>query len=175
MKKIKFLTENIIAKYGNINIIDTNHSIERGETRGEFTKEQKLKFLSNAIKDILKRHNEVYDNNYLVYSKSLNQGMILSYTPAYKNIRIVTVLPKGKQFAKPNTKKVIIEAVDNKVYKSFPKCVIEYLISISRFNINENNNYDCEIKQIPINNYNISFVICNNKIEALSIDTIVIR
>jgi hypothetical protein len=65
---------------------------------------------------IIKRLNQIVmkitrSGEYLFFSKSLNRGAVCNVDTAAKQLRIVTVLPAGKDFAKPGTKQVIIEGV----------------------------------------------------------------
>lgn len=52
-----------------------------------------------------KRETEV-----IFYSKSLNQAYVVAHDPEKSELRIMTVLPRGKQIAKPGTKKIMMES-----------------------------------------------------------------
>jgi hypothetical protein len=69
---------------------------------------------------VIKRLNQIVmkitrSGEYLFFSKSLNRGAVFNVDTAAKQLRIVTVLPAGKDFAKPGTKQVIIEGVQYEV------------------------------------------------------------
>ena len=52
------------------------------------------------------------DNFVLFYSKSYQQGYVTNVYPDTKTIRIITVLPKGKNLAPAGTAKVLVESTD---------------------------------------------------------------
>ena len=60
----------------------------------------------------------------LIYSKSFNRGIVLTSNKD-KNWNLVTILPKGKDFAKPNTAKILVES-----YNALGEDVYVYLTDI---------------------------------------------
>tara|TARA_Y100001951_G_scaffold104787_1_gene117752 strand:- start:3118 stop:3558 length:441 start_codon:yes stop_codon:yes gene_type:complete len=52
------------------------------------------------------------EGDYLIYSKQLEQGVVMAFYPNNKLLRLITVLPKGKGFAKAGTEKVMVESVE---------------------------------------------------------------
>lgn len=52
---------------------------------------------------------KVADGEYLFFSKSADQAYVAAVNSRQKQIRIVTVLPKGRSFPKPGTDKMIVE------------------------------------------------------------------
>lgn len=75
------------------------------DRRPDMSKDDWKKFHRNVIYDSPKKMKNGY---YLFYSKSFEQGYVTSVRG--KNVRIVTVLPKGRSGAKDNTTKIIIES-----------------------------------------------------------------
>lgn len=76
--------------------------------------------VDNLTVRVVKRLNQLVmkitrSGEYLFFSKSLNRGAVFNVDIAAKQLRIVTVLPAGKAFAKPGTKQVIIEGVQYEV------------------------------------------------------------
>ena len=72
--------------------------------------------LDELTSRIIKRLNQLVmritrSGEYLFFSKGLNRGAVCNVDTAAKQLRIITVLPVGKDFAKPGTKQVIIEGV----------------------------------------------------------------
>ena len=72
--------------------------------------------IDHLIARVVKRLNQIVmkitrSGEYLFFSKGLNRGAVFNVDTVAKQLRIVTVLPPGKDIAKPGTKQVIIEGV----------------------------------------------------------------
>jgi len=52
---------------------------------------------------------------YLFFSKSLRRGIVCNVDTGAKQLRITTVLPTGRDFAKEGTRQVIIEGVQYEI------------------------------------------------------------
>lgn len=51
--------------------------------------------------------------DFLVFSKSMEQGYIFGANARSKTINIITVLPKGAKFPKPGTELILVESLIN--------------------------------------------------------------
>ena len=86
-------------------------------------------FTNEDLKTILKRSSPELSSlssgdSVLIYSSSYNRGIILT-SNKQNHWNLVTILPKGAQFAKPNTKKILVES-----FEEMGKDVYEYLTSL---------------------------------------------
>jgi hypothetical protein len=97
-------------------VIDTNHAIERSIERG--ATESELTTIGNRIikwiSDNIQKYKNDEETNFLFYSKSLERGVVakLAYNRAtkLKQIILITVLPKNRSNAAPDTRKIVFES-----------------------------------------------------------------
>lgn len=162
----KFLNENkAFMKYKSKKVIFTNHGVERKAERimGKDVIETLSKKAIQHIKNNRKKFDEYAPSEYLFYSKSLNQGMVVDYRQDRQSddkenhLIIITVLPKGKQAEKEGTTKVILEHSSNT--ENLSEEFMEYLSS-TLFNGLITEGYDYE----PIEtDYGFKVIFCENK------------
>jgi len=95
----------------NLWIINTKHGGERIGERNQLTKDQ-MKVLFKRALDKLANLKIALNKEILFFSRSLNQGFVSVVVP--EGLKLITFLPKGKQFPKPGTDKMIIEAENGK-------------------------------------------------------------
>ncbi len=127
-------------------VIDTNHATERMAQRNQFTKKEIEVFFRKMIEAFLKKGSRYTDmdiysgaNEFLFFSKSLNQGMIIAYRKDYKNIDdnqhfvVVTFFPRGAKRAKKGTETIMLESYifeDGPVYSDE---FMEYMSELRHF------------------------------------------
>jgi hypothetical protein len=132
-------------------VYDTKHFLERKDERHpQVNKKSILWMIDNAYKENLT------NTEYLIFSKSLNFGIITKFTK--NKFLIITVLPVGKQQPKENTIKVIVESYENKYSESF----CEY---ISNF-LNEAFDKNCDVENIKLklNETKLETIFVDNKL-----------
>ncbi len=104
-------------------VIDTAHATDRMAQRNHFTKNEIEFFFRKMIEAYLKKGPRYVDmdifsgaNEFLFYSKSLNQAMIIAYRKDYKEIDdkqhfiVVTFFPRGSKRAKRGTETIMLES-----------------------------------------------------------------
>lgn len=100
-------------KIGNWFVKPTIHAAAQSYIRvPEITSQQWVdmhKRMVNTIGKVTDIPND-YETEIIFYSKSLNQAYVVAHDPEKSELRIMTVLPRGKQFAKPGTKKIMMES-----------------------------------------------------------------
>jgi len=98
----------VIFSYLGKKIIATKHAIERNLERF------KKAWNDSKVKEYFKKVIETLKNKragfYLIYSKSMEQGMIFKNEPEKEDAVIITILPKMKKFPKPGTLLIQIES-----------------------------------------------------------------
>lgn len=50
--------------------------------------------------------------HYLLYSKKHSQGIVVQHLPHVNKVNVMTILPKGKQTAKEDTNKIVVEGFE---------------------------------------------------------------
>lgn len=94
-------------------VINTKHGFERIMKRSKLTKDELKTLFRNAIKKLSKIGASAGDN-ILFFSKSLKQGFV-SAVDDKGNLRLITFLPRGKDFPKPGTEKVVVEGIEEEI------------------------------------------------------------
>lgn len=111
MKFKTFIEENTIT----INGVDFdlgNHFLERLKVRSQLTKDEINDFLSK----ITKRLSQIgTQGEFLFYSNKLKQGVIAAWDAFKSTMKLITFLPRGREFPKPGTEKVIVEQVEYQI------------------------------------------------------------
>ncbi|WP_298751906.1 hypothetical protein [uncultured Arcobacter sp.] len=135
--KNKLLFKNeYIFKLKSRYIIDTKHASQRVIERNELTEDELVELYSKIIKGFLEKGSSYTDKDgtYLIFSKSMNQGIVVGYRKDYNKINdkrhfiVVTFLPRGRKNPKPDTELITVEAFENAwVSKEF----IQYMEDIS--------------------------------------------
>ena len=90
------------------NVIFNPHSCHQFLDRHKNVNQRRLQHFVDTVSD-LDMESKKY---YLVFSKSLDLGMILNKNESGK-IFVVTVLPRGKKQPKPDTELVMVEGVSH--------------------------------------------------------------
>ena len=86
------------------NVVFNPHSCHQFLDRHKNVNQRRLQYFVDTVSDLGMESKKYY----LVFSKSLNVGMILNKNESGK-IFVVTVLPKGKKQPKPDTELVMVE------------------------------------------------------------------
>jgi len=122
-----------LFQFNGMKVIPSNHSVERDMERRRITDTQWDQF----FKRILIRTQKLFAlgtmklGQYLFYSQSLHQGLVADFRPERNDpngppqVIIITVLPPDKKLAKPGTKLVFMEVVDE--FKGNER-ILEYLL-----------------------------------------------
>lgn len=113
-------------------IIDTAHAEERILQRSRLTKDQIETLYKRSIDALYDRGEDWLnrDQEYLFFSRSMQQGFVVDYRKDYKDpsgerqLITITFLPPGKQNAKPGTIKVYVESAVSQEF-------VDYVSSIS--------------------------------------------
>lgn len=85
----------------------SKHAVERINQRREDLSQQDWKTVYREIVNKVEENN--LSGEILFYSKKFKQGLVVAVNAVKNMIKVITTLPKGKQFAKPGTEKVIVE------------------------------------------------------------------
>lgn len=128
-------------------VIDTNHAAQRMQQRNSYSNKELATFFRRMIDkylslgpDYLKLNNP----EFLFFSKSLNQGMIIAYRKDFKKIDnkkhfvVVTFFPRGNKRAKPGTEIIMLESHEHG--QSFSEKFINYM---SWLRCNFGSQYEC--------------------------------
>lgn len=79
--------------------------------------DRRPEFEFDEWKDLHRKAINALPNNakgdFLVFSKSMDQGYIFTADTRSKSLRIITVLPRGAKFPKPGTELVLVESLIN--------------------------------------------------------------
>lgn len=163
-----------IYEYKGKFVIDTTHSKERMLERNTLS-EQELKHLFD--KSIIYLITSKYTHgDILFFSKSLNQGYIVSYVPDYyrqykfndnsPHLIIRTFLPRGKNFAKPGTKTVMVERYDETIEYSneFVSYINEIMFSKRMLIKESEEKYSYNPKTVYFNKVELTANLVNNKL-----------
>lgn len=107
-------------KYNGWDMQPILHARARAEQRGsDIAPDQWKKFLRNIFWYF--KDENPYKNTFKFYSKSLDISVIVDRKSKQRVLMIVTVLPKGKTFAKGGTEEVIVESgsvlVESEIFK----------------------------------------------------------
>jgi hypothetical protein len=109
-----------IFKYKGRWVITTNHAALRIVQRGQISLKGMEFFFRSMIKKYLSmgpKYTNLNNPEFLFFSKSLNQGMIIAYRKDkmkidnQKHFVIVTIFPRGKKLAKPGTESILLETL----------------------------------------------------------------
>jgi hypothetical protein len=99
-------------------VIDTDHAAERMVQRKQLTSKQMKFFFRKMIEKYLSmgsKYTNLNNPEFLFFSKSLNQGMIIAFRRDYKNIDskkhfiIITFFPRGNKRARKGTETIMLE------------------------------------------------------------------
>jgi hypothetical protein len=99
-------------------VIDTSHAAARIVQRGEISSRAMEFFFRKMIEKYLSmgpKYTNLNNPEFLFFSKSVNQGMIIAYRRDYKKIDsqkhfvIVTFFPRGNRRARPGTDTIMLE------------------------------------------------------------------
>lgn len=147
---VRFLDENVgklikkdeyIFKYRDRFVIDTKHAFQRAIERNNLTEDELVTLYKNMIDAFLAK-GESYterDGEYLFFSKSLQQGLVIGYeidkkAPKGHTLRdfiTITFLPRGRSNPKAGTEKIIVESTmfgETNMSQDF----VDYINSISK-------------------------------------------
>jgi hypothetical protein len=99
-------------------VIDTSHAAARIVQRGQISAREMEFFFRKMIEKYLSmgpKYTNLNNPEFLFFSKSVNQGMIIAYRRDYKRIDnqkhfiIVTFFPRGNRRARPGTDTIMLE------------------------------------------------------------------
>lgn len=152
-------------------IIITDHAVQRDYERMEISKEEKEEYFKKCVKALSVKGK----GKYLVYSKSLNHGMVFDYRKDYKNpedkklhLIITTIFPKFQHYAKQGTVKIMVEAFksymnpEGKFSDEFSK----WITGVLEVPLTEGKGID--VKTIEKFNEEWTLVYVDNKLDAIS-------
>jgi hypothetical protein len=106
MRFKEYIQENVITLDG-VEFDLGVHFLERLKERSELTKEQIDHFL-HKIREHLAEIG--IEGEFLFYSRKLKQGIVAVWDAFKSKIKMITFLPRGKDFPKPGTDKVVVES-----------------------------------------------------------------
>ena len=121
-KRIEFERDGVkleyIFKHKGRWVIDTDHAAARIVQRGQISERAMEFFFRKMIEKYLSmgpKYTNLNNPEFLFFSKSVNQGMIIAYRRDYKKIDsqkhfiIVTFFPRGNRRARPGTDTIMLE------------------------------------------------------------------
>ncbi len=103
----QFRLDEMSVNVGELEYDFSPHFFDRIRERGQFTPDEIelfLKKIASKVKDIPGK------KEFLFFSKRMKQGLIAAWDSVKKKLKLITFLPRGKDFAKPGTEKVVIES-----------------------------------------------------------------
>lgn len=118
IKAKKTSTDEYIFKHKGRWVIDTDHAAARMIQRKQLSQKQMDFFFRKMIEKYLSmgpKYTNLNNPEFLFFSKSLNQAMIIAYRRDYKKIDsqkhfiIVTFFPRGNRRARPGTDTIMLE------------------------------------------------------------------
>lgn len=117
-------------------VIDTNHAAQRMAERNSYSKKELDTFFRRMIEKYLSmgsKYTSLNNPEFLFFSKSMNQGMIIAYRKDYKRIDsqkhfvVVTFFPKGSKRVKKGTDIIMLESYDHGTGPIFSDEFVEYM------------------------------------------------
>lgn len=171
-----------IFKHGGRWVIDTNHAAQRMGERNSYSNKEIEGFFRRMINKYLSMGPEYTNLNnpeFLFFSKSMNQGMIIAYRKDFKKIDskkhfvVVTFFPKGSKRVKRGTDIIMIESYDYGAGPIFSDEFVEYM---SQLRCQYGTSYECffDGKQtyipecIQIENIKFDIIFCEGKLFQIS-------
>lgn len=136
LKLVKPDPNEYIFKHKGRYVIDTSHAARRMAERNSYSQKELETFFRRMIEKYLSMGSDYLKLNnpeFLFFSKSLNQGMIIAYRKDFKKIDskkhfvVVTFFPRGNKFAKPGTETILIESYDFGNKKAFSDEFTRYM------------------------------------------------
>jgi len=152
-----------------VKVFNSNHSIERiAERHPELSLDDLKTIFKRGISAIIDKESS---NQYLIFSKSYNIGFVVDFRKQ-KNSKdkknhmfIITVLPKGKQQAKPGTIKLLVENHDESFLSLELSTYLSQFIPSDKLNESEDYSYDA-IRIVD----DFEVILCEGKIYNLNVD-----
>jgi hypothetical protein len=84
------------------------HFLDRIKERSELTRAE----LNELIKKIREKLSKIKPmGEFLFYSRKLKQGIIAAWDSFKQKLKMITFLPRGKEFPKPGTEKIVMENI----------------------------------------------------------------
>jgi hypothetical protein len=111
-------TDEYLFKHKSRWVIDTDHAAERMVQRKQLSSKQMEFFFRKMIEKYMSmgsKYTNLNNPEFLFFSKSLNQGMIIAFRRDYKRIDskkhfiIITFFPRGNKRARPGTETILLE------------------------------------------------------------------
>lgn len=91
-------------------VVKSGHGLQRNTERGaEAIIDDLIARIIKRLKSPVQRITRTAE--YIFFSKSLNRGAICNVDFTIPQLRIITILPPGKDYGNPGTRPVIIEGV----------------------------------------------------------------
>lgn len=130
-------------------VIDTTHAAQRIVERGVFSAREMKFFFKKMIEKYLSlgsQYTNLNNPEFLFFSKSLNQGMIVAYRRDFKKIDnqkhfvIITFFPRGSKRTKQGTETILLECYD---YGGAPVYSDEFTAYMSELRADHGKAYEC--------------------------------
>jgi len=130
-------------------VIDTNHAAQRMAERNSYSKKEIDTFFRRMIEKYLSMgpsYTNLNNPEFLFFSKSLNQGMIIAYRKDFKRIDskkhfvVVTFFPKGSKRVKRGTDIIMLESYD---YGNGPLYSDEFVEYMEQLRCQYGKSYEC--------------------------------
>ena len=151
--RLEFIRDGIsleyIFKHKGRWVIDTTHAAQRIVERGVFSIKEMEFFFRKMIEKYMSmgsKYTSLNNPEFLFFSKSLNQGMIVAYRKDFKKIDnqkhfvIITFFPRGSKRTKQGTETILLEAY---TYGTSPVYSDEFVRYISELRCNHGKEYEC--------------------------------
>lgn len=133
-------------------VIDTTHAAQRIVERGVFSVKEMEFFFKKMIEKYLSlgsRYTNLNNPEFLFFSKSLNQGMIVAYRRDFKKVDnqkhfvIVTFFPRGSRRTKKGTETILLESYA--YWKNDPVYSDEFTAYMSELRCTYGKEYECHL------------------------------
>lgn len=175
MKLVEVAGHSIFTHRGR-HVIDTNHAVDRFNQRNSLPKEDLDLLFKRMIDKFLNKEID-HPEEFLVYSMSLHQGLIVAYRKdkytdeSTKQFFVVTFLPPGKKNPRPGTPTITVE----QYYNDYSDNLIIYINDLMSYNntllTEEQKTYDYE----TINLNGLEVILSENKIYDFKIPVVEIE
>lgn len=108
----QFLQEQSVHTQNGWEILITNHAELRNAQRTNGISDEQWTKFGDSVITRCERSADIRNGEYLFVSKSLNQAVVFNVDKKVKQLRYITILPRGKQIPKQGTSKIMVESVE---------------------------------------------------------------
>jgi len=108
----QFRLEEMSVTVNDLEMDFSPHFFDRIRERGQFTTDE-IEIFLRKISEKVKNYDGKHE--FLFFSRKMKQGLVAAWDSLRKKLKIITFLPRGKDFAKTGTEKVFVESLQRQI------------------------------------------------------------